>query len=289
MNRLFIFLIVLLIGFNFVLNGFNDDFKVFLQNKFSCAVDYYADKARYYYGRLTGQIPSELVVKNPREWARFEIVCDALLLDPFLSEELFALYIQSRNEALEEIKSEQGEKREAWRPGQGASGQKPPLMPPRRLLIHPWEETAVARLGEKIEGQLSPDEWELASDVLKRFWGLSPIVELRALRKIQVNELQRTRLLPYAIALVEAQRNDDYAYDFDALDVNNQQDFQLAQAEFLEKAQQILTNEQQEKWSAMKTQVQDSIKNDPRRIEWDRRNRPPRGPRSHWSMASLGS
>ncbi|MGC9328418.1 MAG: hypothetical protein ACP5I1_12355, partial [Candidatus Hinthialibacter sp.] len=181
MNKLLIIFLILLIGVNFVLNGFNDDFKAFLHNQLSCAVDYYKNKALYYYGRMTGRIPSELAIKNPREWSRFEIVYDALLLDPFFAEDFFTLYIESRKEVLDEMKPLFERQRDEWRssrrtPALRSVDERKAESTPRRPPIQQWEETAVARLKEKMEERLSPGEWDLASDILKRFWEFPPIV-----------------------------------------------------------------------------------------------------------------
>jgi hypothetical protein len=93
-------------GINIVYNLSNQETKAFISNKIALAAEYYKNKAVYYYGRFTGQIPSDYILQHSREWRQFAPVCDALVLDSHQSEYLFHIFVQSRNEVFNAIMAE---------------------------------------------------------------------------------------------------------------------------------------------------------------------------------------
>ncbi len=245
-NRLFVFLSALLIGFNFVILSPDESVKKDIHNKVALAIEYYRDKASYYYRKLTGQIPPAIVSNHYREWLYFEFLCDALLLNPKESENLFVVYIRSRIEIIETLRRTQqpNSPRISRRGGFERSGEI------QAMIIDTFQA--------KVKDRFSMAELVLMKEILTQQW-MIPDLDLRAFRMIALNENQRNVIQPLSTDLIRAQC---LPYPtFSAKDILEEDREKIAQAKerFMKKVSEQLTDEQLQYWKTKYPGAQQEI------------------------------
>lgn len=264
-HRLSILFIVILIGFN-GLTFFDEQSKKSVQGKIAFALDYYRERAWFYYRRFTGQIPPDIIMKNHWEWTHFSPVCDALILNNSQSIDWFKLYLESRDEALKKVAEIEND---GWNPPNSQSPSSPP--PRRRFPFEQMQRDIFTGFQQKIKSQLTEKELAMVEQIFSTPW-MDPDADLQALRFLALNENQRAELKPFAMGVVQARLTarpwfpNSRRPRFDENVDENDAAIKTAKKILIEKTKEILTTKQVEKWIVKRDAIQKTIDEE---REWD--------------------
>ncbi len=262
-------------GINIVYNLSNQETKAFISNKIALAAEYYKNKAVYYYGRFTGQIPSDYILQHSREWRQFAPVCDALVLDSHQSEYLFHIFVQSRNEVFNAIMAEVSAQNDST-----DTTREPGFRPQRRFNFDRYSEEFASAFGKKVNDELPPQELALAVEILGSR-EIVPIPELRGLRAVRLSDTQREKLKPLAMSLMKSElaalpqpasgtmwvpMPPEPTVRRETMPTGIDPRFDRDKQAFLENVKKILSKKQVEKWITNSQEAQKNIESDRERF-----------------------
>ncbi len=209
--------------------------------KIAYAINYYKQEAQHYYLQFTGQIHSPLVIQNDREWREFEPFCDALILDIPAAEKLFSIYLTISDKIHDQRDPNPlfGRGRMRWRHEREDGS---------------FRQEVVTRFQQAIQGKVTQQEVN-AVDALMigRWYRGNP--DLRALRYVGLEEEQRKQLLPYTIFLVQNMVADCFEFSPFSYTPEENPQIEKAKADFLAKAQEVLTAKQKRAWESQKQEM----------------------------------
>ncbi|MBN2330044.1 MAG: hypothetical protein JXR73_23085 [Candidatus Omnitrophica bacterium] len=248
-------LVLILIAVNVIIKIPDPELKKVFAEKVNCAIEYYKERAHHYYLQCTGQLPPAIITKHYREWLRFQILCDALLLDSHKSIELFCLYIDAQDKVRDHRIHESQLEPENMLPEPGLQ------------LYHRINREIVSAFKMNAQGMLTHDELSVVDNVLT-FRGVAPDIDLRALRLTRLNDVQRKSMRPYSVQLVEflLSKPSEYPWTLEKGKAEptppspaDRDSLESPKHHLMIKANQILSNDQIQEWRSMYAKANQTI------------------------------
>ncbi|GEM_PF-5950351 len=225
--------------------------KVFVAEKIGYAWKYYKQQAWNYYLDVTGQLPILVHIERHPEFARIQVLSDALVLNENESKKLDSSYRNVFHATMAPLQRRGWRRydREDWREDEDRHFQ--------QTLVE-FKQQAKEKYGEA--------ELDIIEKVLSRpIATLDP--HLRALRFVRLREEQRTLLLPYASRLVLTMDSDAPSSSRRWIRIEDRnpkepsQAFREEKAIFLSKVKEVLSSSQMQRWQARAAEVENAIDN----------------------------
>ncbi len=232
--------------FTFKICMCNSEIRNSIQEYIGYAAEYYQQIAQHYYLKYTGQLPDPPEPRYSPKRESFVTLCDFLLLTEEESEDLYDFYDQTYERAMRKTRR---------------SNRRTPAANPRSFFesfdqlhkeVAEKMMTKFSEFPEEIDG-------ELIETIISRPFSF-PIVELRALRSIDLDWEQRKELLPYTARLAECRVPFHRSFSRRERERDSRiammEAFESEKEKFIQHVREILSIDQNKEWISKTIQIQ---------------------------------
>ncbi len=246
-QRVIVYLIIFFLFLDYCIENENSKLERQMIEKLIYAVDYYKDVAKHYYLKCTGQLP--IPIRFSPEAAQCEMLCDALIVEPGMAEEMRTEYRKAHFESMKQFQIHPGK----WE----SMGENQ-----RREQFKTLQEETARLMAQKWNNVFTQEELKLFFPILtKRIYFPDP--DLRALRYIGLTEGQRRKLQPHTVRIIQFLIPESEPFRLyrseSTINPDDPKELKAEKDRLSKKAEDLLTHRQLKSWKRKSEEVEASV------------------------------